>query len=145
MNDVEQVLPGCVIFLVQASESMDRERLSLARLHIDQILDVLIRRYGRTVQQAKQFQVGVIGYSQFTRRKLGFTPLLPESAKSTDLVPLSDLLDGSARQVKIELLDPAGKARPAEGLSHAHLVLHHWLARHPGARPPLVLHWGDGH
>lgn len=145
MSEIDLVQPGCVLFVVQASESMDRERLSLARLHIDEALDVLIRRYGSTMQQARQFQVGVLGYNQFERRKLGFTPLLPGSAKSTELVPLSDLIEGPGRQVKIDLLNPAGKARPAEGLCHAHLVLHHWLARHPGARPPLVLHWGDGH
>src|SRR5262245_37958397 len=145
MSDGEQVLPGCVLFLVQASESMDRERLGLARLHIDEILDLLIRRYGRTGHQAKQFQVGVIGYTQVERRKLAFTPLLPASAKSTELVTLVELLEGAGRQVKVDLLRPLGRARPAEGLCHAHLVLHHWLARHPGARPPLVLHWGDGH
>jgi hypothetical protein len=144
MSENDLVRPSCVLFLVQASASMDRERLALARLHIDEIIDHLLRRYGSTLAEARNFQVGVIGYSQIDKRKIGYLPLLPDAARTTDLLSLSELSDGVRRQVKLDLLAPAGKARPAEGLFQAHLVLHHWLARHPGARPPLVLHWGDG-
>ncbi len=136
---------GCVLFLVQATESMPRARLGLALLQIDQVIDHLLRRYAPTIEAASKIKVGVIGYSgDADSRKVHFIPLLPGKSRTSELVPLSELLKEEDRQLRLDLLKPSGTLRAGEGLRHAYLLLHHWLSAHPHARPPLVLHWGDG-
>src|SRR5207248_540340 len=77
-------------------------------------------------------------------RKVHFVSLLPGKSRTSELVPLSELLKEEDRQLRLDLLRPAGVVRAAEGLHHAYHLLHHWLSAHPHARPPLVLHWSDG-
>ena len=139
------IADGCVLFLVQASESMPRARLGLALLQIDQVIDHLLQRYAPTMEQAAKIKVGVFGYTaDLEARKMLFVPLLPGTNKTTELVPLASLLAEGSRQWQLDLLKPAGKLRAAAALNHAYLMLHHWLSAHPHAHPPLVLHWGDG-
>lgn len=134
--------PSCVLFLVQASKGMDRARLCAARLHIDQALDLLLR-HAPTVAQAKQVRVGIFGYAS-GRGRVRLTPLLAGTNSEKPFARLSTLARGPRRQVRIDRLKPAGKARVAEGLAAAHGLLQKWLSEHPGAKPPVVLHWGDG-
>src|SRR5438105_7993744 len=110
--------PGCVLFLLQGSAAMDRLARGAARLHIDQALDHFLRRQ----RKRGPLDVGVIGYSRNDNR-IAFTSLLPGVQHSTDLVPLSELKSGERRQLRLDLLSFEGKAPPAEGLAHAHLVL----------------------
>lgn len=135
---------SCVLFLVQASEAMTKARLSYTRLHIDQTIDLLLRRHAPTLPQAGKVKVGVIGYTLTADRKLVLTPLLQDAERTSDLIPLAELVLGEKRQVRIDLLKAGERARVGDGLEHAYLLLHHWLSLHPGGRPPIVLHWGDG-
>jgi hypothetical protein len=137
-------MAGCVLFLLQASESMPRSRLGLALLQIDQVIDLLLRRFAPTIEEASKIKVGVLGCSIDPKeRKVHFIPLLPGKSRTSDLVPLSELVREEDRQLRLNLIKPAGIVRPAAGLHHAYLLLHHWLAAHQHARPPLVLHWSD--
>jgi hypothetical protein len=140
----EQVKPGCVLFIVQASEEMNRGRLGTVRLHIDQTIDLLMKRFPPSSPQGSRMKVGVLGYALTAEHRLLLMPLLQNAERTGDLIPLSELAGGTNRQVKLDVLEAFGRVRAAEGLTHAYLILHHWLALHPGARPPIVLHWGDG-
>ena len=44
----EQAPACCVLFVVQASDEMNTMRLSNARLHIDQTIDLLLKRLAPT-------------------------------------------------------------------------------------------------
>jgi hypothetical protein len=134
--------PGCVLFLVQVAPGMTRARLAPVRLHIDQILDQLLRQFAPKRSQARKIDVGIVGYYVDEARKVNFVPLLPGVESPSRLVPLTELAKDSRRQVRLDFPEPAKAARPSDALNQAYLILHHWLARHPGARPPLVLHWG---
>src|ERR1700682_357315 len=95
-------MSGCVLFLVQASESMPRSHLGLALLQIDQAIDLLLRRYAPTIEEAAKIRVGVIGYTvDPEERKVHFVSLLPGKSRTSELVPLSELLKEEDRQLRL--------------------------------------------
>jgi hypothetical protein len=134
---------GCVLFVVQGSEAMTVARLARARLHIDHTIDLLLKKQESLMPGTGKVRIGVIGYTVTAERKRLLVPLLEGTERTSDLVALADLA-GEHRQVRIDLLKPGIKARVSEGLLHAYLLLHHWVALHPEGRPPVVVHWGDG-
>jgi hypothetical protein len=161
---VAEAAPACLLCLVQTSASMagacpwkgrEEVKLRLARFCVDELLESLADRQGDAAPLGR-LDVGVLGVSAGPDGALRAVPLLDGPPSGDVFQPLAvvagaPLEHRASSKVRRwvsasrsqEAVAPDGLPAPAQAITHAHRLLRHWLARHPGAAAPLVLYVGD--
>ncbi len=153
-----QVVPGCAVFLLPLSASMQtplpgqterQTRGRAARRLIDAAIDVLVRLHRQGALDGS-FAVAVVGHTAPPGQSPAFVSLWPgEEEKPPRFRPVADLAaadpkpraDGPPRWTRPG--SGAGEPNSGETLVYAHGLVRRWLQEHPGGGPPLVVHCHD--
>jgi hypothetical protein len=166
--DISRANPSCFLFLVDQSGSMEdgfggstggRSKAQELADVLNRLLQTLVTRCAKGEEVHDYFDVGVIGYGQtvgaalqgplggrdFVRiSEVAFSPALLESR-------VAKVPDGAGGLVEQSYyfpiwIDPShnGGTPMCEALQRAKAALDAWLAAHPNAYPPTVLHITDG-
>ena len=147
---------GCLLCLIQASESMREEifegpfpsKMDAALDTIDRLLDDLVG-LARAERSGAAFEVGVLTYQAGDDGKPRLRTVLPGSSGSRPFVPLSEIIshdpgetpEGPGRWIWVAA---SGSAPTRAAFSLASRLAAHWASDHPGAAAPIVVHITDG-
>lgn len=151
-----QAVPGCVLCLLQLSESMQqplpaaprpRSKYGEARRFLNTLLDLLLARQRRGTLPAG-FEIGVLGYRAEAGKPVEFLSLLPGADDHSGFCAVAELLARSplgqnGRLDRLRGLEPSGEGAVSAALVRAYTLAEQWLQQHPGANPPLIVHCHD--
>lgn len=167
LAEIRQETPGCFLFLVDQSGSMDdssnapnwHRRAESVADAINQCLCKLVLKCAKSDGVRNYYHVGVIGYG------LSVGSAFSGSLSERPLVPLVEIVDSFLRmdrrtkkvsdgeggimelEVKVPVwLDPVarGDARLNEALIVAYRILKEWIARNKTSYPPIVVNLTGG-
>lgn len=161
--------PTCILLVIDQSGSMAEPfgrsdtpgtiKAVVLTQAINRLLQELVIKCSQETEIRRYFQVGVIGYG------VALGSALPGSLASAPLVWIDDLAanplrvddikkqfpDGAGGLVEMPFrlpiwFDPVadGPTPMRQALATAHSVLTQWIAQHPSAFPPVVIHFTDG-
>lgn len=166
---ISRANPGCIVFLVDQSNSMTDGIAGSPRAKAD-ALATAINRFLRDLTteclkgDAKPwnyFAVSVVGYCTDDEGRPLVGPAFQGKLAGRDLVSVVDLFDYPLREVIKEVddgdgglirkrsyvwYDPVarGGTPMTHGLYHCHRIVAGWIAAHPASFPPIVIHITDG-
>ena len=169
--EINRVTPGCILFLLDQSQSMrdpfagikSTSKAIAAADAINNLFTELIVRSTQNFSEGPRhyFDVGVIGYGA----RSGVGPCLGGVLKGRDLVSIAELAnnelrveersqaidDGSGQLVTTKVqfpvwFDPVAELGTpmAEAMNRAKKLLKPWLANHMDSYPPIVINITDG-
>jgi uncharacterized protein YegL len=169
-QQISRQYPGCIIFLLDQSDSMS-DGIAGSPRPKSEALAVAINRFIKDLiteclkgdpKPLHRFDVGVVGYRTDAEGAKSFVgPALQGALAGFDLVSVVELFDHPLRTDVKEVDDGDGglvKKRTyvwydavAEGgtpmmqaLYHCYNLAAGWIARHPDSFPPIVIHFTDG-
>jgi hypothetical protein len=166
-HEISRKYPGCFIFLIDQSESMDdlffsrdtqRKKAEGAADALNRLLSGLILRSTKNDGIRDYFHIGVIGYGATVG------PAFSGELAGRDIVPISDLdmnksiekrerqiEDGAGGLIKEQIEFPtwfnavAKNGTPmCQALSITYGVINNWIKEHPDCFPPIVINITDG-
>lgn len=162
---VDRLNPGCLIFLIDQSESMGEQiahgaGLSKAAAVASALNDVLYELVLRCVKTPWEpprpyFSVATVGYCTNEDGEAELTSVLPPSLTAKHFVTTAEL---AANPLRIERRGPRasvsvpvwvgqrslGGTPMCAALNRAGQLASHWLKDHPDAIPPIVVNLTDG-
>jgi hypothetical protein len=158
MSDARAAKPaGCLLCLIQASESMRRvafkgrarTTMDAALVTVDRLLDDLVALASRTGRRERSFEVAVLAYQQGADGKTHLRNLLPGATCTRLFVPVGELIPPApgtspsdpGRWARVE---PAGPAHARSALKKAGQQTTRWALEHPEASHPILVHLTDG-
>ena len=151
--------PGCLVLLLQLSASMKVDLPSyrgpfpkshLVRLLADEAVEDFVVAHGEGVVP-DNFAVSIVGYRQ-TNEGPSAVSLLPDDKTYPHFLTVAQLakIEVPRRKRGDELrrwtgpCGEEGEASPSAAMASAHWIVQRWLADHPHALPPIVVHCCDG-
>lgn len=171
--EISRDRPGCILFLLDQSQSMGEPfagdtRTSKAQALADAINKLLMSLVLRCTQNVNEgprnyFDVGVIGYGDSWESRPG--PCLGGALKGRDLVSVSDLSENYLRVEERTRMVPDGAGGLAEtrvkfavwfdpvaedgtpmreAVQLARDILRPWIVEHRRSYPPIVINITDG-
>lgn len=165
---IESLYPGCMLFLIDQSGSMDEELSGTeGKRKADAVCDVinrflkeLVDRSAKGMQMKHYFDVGVIGYGA-----QGAQSAFAGDLAGRDVVPITEVKDhpirvedrtkkvddgaGGLVETKTKFgvwFEPManGGTPMCQALQYAHQILADWVQGHPDCFPPIVVNITDG-
>ena len=169
--DISRANPGCFLFLLDRSGSMQGalggqpgRKMDLAADAINRILDAVSQRCSRGMDIRDYFDIGILGYNTDQSANPiihsvfeGTTPDQPflSISKVVDAgVPVERQVrepDGAGGIVEVSRTFPVWLQPHAEygtpmctALQHAFNAVSTWVSQHPDSYPPIVINVSDG-
>ena len=169
--DISRSSPGCFLFLLDRSRSMQEalggqpgRKMDLAADAINRILDAVSQRCSRGMDIRDYFDIGIIGYNTDGSGSPiihsifeGTTPDQPflSISKVVDVgVPTERQVrepDGAGGIIEVSRTFPVWLEPHAEfgtpmcnALQYAYSAISDWVTRHPDSYPPIVINVSDG-
>ncbi len=172
MADISRSSPGCFLFLIDQSASMngalggqpDLRKMDGAADAVNRILDAISQRCSQGMDIRDYFDIGVITYGAHGLGGPKLETALPGTSPKRPFLSVSQVVDAAEveeRQVKesdgaggavdvtrkfpLWLHPKAGYGTPmCEALSAASRALRKWTAQHPDSYPPMLINVTDG-
>jgi hypothetical protein len=148
---------SCLLFVVQATASMRKplgvapdgsgkrpSKLLAARQIVRRTFAALRSQAAAAPLALDALDVGMLVYGEDVQGETVLRAPLPGASPVEPIVPLAALATNEGSSSRLEPFTGQGEARPAEALAVADRVIRAWLAEHPGAARPLVVHITDG-
>ena len=170
--DISRNNPGCFLFLIDQSGSMDGalggqpglRKMDGAADAVNRILDAISQRCSQGMEVRDYFHVGVITYTTDDKGNPEVGSALPGTSPDAPFLTISQVVDAAEveeRQVKesdgagglvevtrkfpVWLRPEARWGTPMCGaLSAAENALHDWITDHKSSYPPMVISVTDG-
>ncbi len=169
--DISRNNPGCFLFLIDHSGSMDGSlggqplrKMDGAADAVNRILDAISQRCSQGMDVRDYFHIGVITYTTDDAGAPDVQSALPGTSPEQPFLPISEVVDAAQveeRQVKesdgaggiVEVtrkfpvwLRPEAKwgTPMCAALSTASKALYDWITDHPDSYPPMVISVTDG-
>ncbi len=170
--DISRANPGCFLFLIDQSGSMDMtlggqpglRKMDGAADALNRILDAISQRCSQGMDVRDYFHVGIIAYTTDNQGNAELDSILPGTDIEDPFLKISEVVEAAdveERQVKESdgaggLVEVARKfpvwLRPearygtpmCAALDAAFAAVEDWIHDHPGSYPPMVIHVTDG-
>ena len=170
--DISRNNPGCFLFLIDQSGSMDGAlggqpglmKKDGAADAVNRVLDAISQRCSQGMDIRDYFHVGIITYTTDDRANPTLGSPLPETTPESPFLPISQVVDAATVEDRMVLeSDGAGGVlevsrkfpvwlRPeailgtpmCNALQTAFQVLQDWISEHPNSYPPMVINVTDG-
>jgi hypothetical protein len=169
--EISRTNPSCFLFLVDQSGSMEdpfgtdgsaKAKADGVADAINRLLQDLVIKCAKSEGIRDYYHIGIVGYGGDTG---DVGPAFCGSLAGEDLVPVSRIAEGPARvEERTKKVDDGaggfveqsvkfpvwvdsvadGGTPMCEAMQHAGKVLEKWVAEHPKAFPPVVIHITDG-
>ncbi|MDL5158985.1 vWA domain-containing protein [Actinomycetospora termitidis] len=159
--------PGCIVFLIDRSDSMRRAwpqggtlATGAARALNRTIDNLVMMANPGGVRVRHYYDIGVFGYGMKSDRTEGVeSAWAGDTLRGRGLVPVPEIADGWAREVEVPSTDagaPAGRAKVwvdplwgfrtpmCEAIAVAGEHVHEWVGRHRTSFPPIIINITDG-
>lgn len=172
-QEISRENPGCILFLLDQSYSMEeplgnssRRKMDVLATAINSWLQNMIIRAGTGGTVKDWFDIGVLGYRTDEQAEPMIKSALQGPLADKILVPISEIAENIARIDKVtkrvpdedtgEILEMSVDMQvwvdpKAEGgtpmcgvLYQAFEILEEWIEQHPKSFPPIVVHITDG-
>jgi hypothetical protein len=162
-SEISRQNPGCLIFLIDRSGSMEEPMAGSGLAKKQVVADAINRFLNETILRCSKehgvrayFDIGVWSYGGVKQVESAFgADLLPlpevnERAKRTEK-RLRRMLDGTGGIIEKEVFFPIWFEPVADGTTPMHAAfeavvgpVRSWLTRHPNSFPPIVVNLTDG-
>ena len=170
--DISRNNPGCFLFLIDQSASMDGalggqpglRKMDGAADAVNRILDAISQRCSQGMDVRDYFHVGLLTYTTDDQGKPNVQSTLPGTSPEQPFLTISEVVDAATVEDR-EVKEPDGAGglvevtrkfpvwlRPearwgtpmCNALSVASEALHGWIVDHPSSYPPMVISVTDG-
>ena len=170
--DISRNNPGCFLFLIDHSASMDEalggqpelRKMDGAADAVNRILDAISQRCSQGMDVRDYFDIGVLTYTTDRRGEPEIRSALPATSPAKPFLAISDVVEAAAMEErKVKEPDGAGGVVEStrkfplwlrseahwgtpmcEALSVASGALRDWIADHPDSYPPMLISITDG-
>ncbi len=171
-KSVDRANPGCILFLVDHSQSMTEGLAGSSKPKADAVASAINRFLGELIITCERggdrprnyFDVGVIAYTTDADAQPLVGPVLGKDLAGKDLVSMEELFEnpldlelrqqdspsGTQMDVYVPIWYRAPSPETMAGtpmcavLEYAYNTAADWCGRHPRSFPPLVIHLTDG-
>lgn len=163
---ISRLTPGCIVFLVDRSDSMrrpwpnGRTLADGAATAVNRTLTNLATMSTPSGTRIRHyFDIGVVGYGQCADGREGVESALGGSLAGRALVPIPELAASPLREEEVPSPDREGpvikepvwveprageKTPMCEAIALAGSYIHQWVADHRSSFPPIVINITDG-
>ncbi len=170
--DISRANPGCFLFLIDQSASMDGPlggqadltKMDGAADAVNRILDAISQRCSQGMDVRDYFHIGLITYTTDFEGRTELGSVLPGTDTDSPFLPISQVVDAAevvdrtvkesdgaggivevSRKFPVWLQPRAVAGTPmCEALSEAAKALEDWTNQHADSYPPMLIHVSDG-
>jgi len=170
--DISRANPGCFLFLVDRSGSMEgalagqpgHRKMDQAADAINRILDAVSQRCSSGLDIRDYFHVGILGYNTDNGGRPAIASALAGTSPEQPFLPISQVVetaqvveravresDGAGGVIEVTRRFPVWLEPHAEygtpmceALNYAAQALANWVGQYPDSFPPIVINVSDG-
>ena len=170
--DISRTNPGCFLFLIDQSGSMDfslggqpdTKKSEQAADTLNRTLDAISQRCSQGMDIRDYFQIGAIGYHTDALGRSTIKSLLADTSVEQPFLSISQVVDNAtveekmvkesdgagglielSRRFPVWITPEASYGTPmCEAIDRGATALERWIAEHRSSYPPIVINISDG-